>query len=133
MKAEPETRLENGHDVRFSIDDLAAKTQPEPWDGKFLCPNQGIESTDLKQAYEHMQVCYLEEMCNTETNNFHQLSTKQSSLNEERRSSILLSFKLQGPWYCWSYGSRQRALPRLYVCLALQAFLSHDPQHESVY
>lgn len=34
MKAEPETRLENGHDVRFSIDDLAAKTEPEPWDGK---------------------------------------------------------------------------------------------------
>lgn len=33
MKAEPETRLENGHDVRFSIDDLAAKTEPEPWDG----------------------------------------------------------------------------------------------------
>ncbi|KUJ14681.1 DUF55-domain-containing protein [Mollisia scopiformis] len=33
MKAEPETRLENGHDVRFSIDDLASKTEPEPWDG----------------------------------------------------------------------------------------------------
>ncbi|KAL1854351.1 hypothetical protein VTK73DRAFT_8794 [Phialemonium thermophilum] len=33
LKAEPETRLENGVDVRFSIDDLAAKTEPEPWDG----------------------------------------------------------------------------------------------------
>ncbi|CAN8105368.1 unnamed protein product [Discula destructiva] len=33
MKAEPETRLENGVDVSFSIDDLAAKTVPEPWDG----------------------------------------------------------------------------------------------------
>ncbi|EJT75641.1 thymocyte nuclear protein 1 [Gaeumannomyces tritici R3-111a-1] len=33
MKAEPETRLENGHDVSFSIDDLASKTVPEPWDG----------------------------------------------------------------------------------------------------
>jgi EVE domain len=33
MKAEPETRIENGIDVRFSIDDLAAKTKPEPWDG----------------------------------------------------------------------------------------------------
>lgn len=33
LKAEPETRLENGVDVRFSIDDLAAKTTPEPWDG----------------------------------------------------------------------------------------------------
>lgn len=34
MKAEPETRFEKGIDVRFSIDDLAAKTEPEPWDGK---------------------------------------------------------------------------------------------------
>ncbi|KAK8136226.1 hypothetical protein PG984_004166 [Apiospora sp. TS-2023a] len=33
LKAEPETRLENGVDVRFSIDDLASRTEPEPWDG----------------------------------------------------------------------------------------------------
>lgn len=33
LKAEPETRLEKGVDVSFSIDDLAAKTVPEPWDG----------------------------------------------------------------------------------------------------
>lgn len=33
MKAEPNTRLENGLDVKFSIDDLAARTSPEPWDG----------------------------------------------------------------------------------------------------
>ncbi|KAG8156366.1 hypothetical protein KVR01_013818 [Diaporthe batatas] len=33
MKAEPETRFENGVDVRFSIDDLAARSEPEPWDG----------------------------------------------------------------------------------------------------
>lgn len=33
MKAEPESRLEKGVDVKFSIDDLAAKTEPEPWDG----------------------------------------------------------------------------------------------------
>ncbi|KAJ5145143.1 Thymocyte nuclear protein 1 [Penicillium atrosanguineum] len=33
MKAEPETRLEKGVDVRFSIDDLAAAKVPEPWDG----------------------------------------------------------------------------------------------------
>ncbi|KAK5657534.1 hypothetical protein OQA88_3107 [Cercophora sp. LCS_1] len=33
LKAEPETRLENGIDVSFSIDDLASKTVPEPWDG----------------------------------------------------------------------------------------------------
>jgi len=33
MKAEPESRLESGHDIKFSIDDLASKTEPEPWDG----------------------------------------------------------------------------------------------------
>ncbi|KKF95251.1 Thymocyte nuclear protein 1 [Ceratocystis platani] len=33
MKAEPETRYENGIDVRFSIDDLRACKKPEPWDG----------------------------------------------------------------------------------------------------
>lgn len=37
MKAEPETRLEKGVDVRFSIDDLAAAKVPEPWDGMFTC------------------------------------------------------------------------------------------------
>jgi hypothetical protein len=34
LKAEPESRFENGVDVKFSIDDLAAKTEPEPWDGQ---------------------------------------------------------------------------------------------------
>lgn len=33
MKAEPESRLEKGKDVKFSIDDLAAADTPEPWDG----------------------------------------------------------------------------------------------------
>lgn len=33
LKAEPESRLEKGKDIKFSIDDLAAKTEPEPWDG----------------------------------------------------------------------------------------------------
>jgi hypothetical protein len=33
LKAEPETRLEKGIDVKFSIDDLAATKEPEPWDG----------------------------------------------------------------------------------------------------
>ena len=36
MKAEPESRMEKGVDVKFSIDDLAARKVPEPWDGKFL-------------------------------------------------------------------------------------------------
>ena len=34
MKAEPESRFEKGVDVKFSIDDLKAAKEPEPWDGK---------------------------------------------------------------------------------------------------
>jgi hypothetical protein len=34
MKAEPESRMEKGVDVKFSIDDLASRTEPEGWDGK---------------------------------------------------------------------------------------------------
>jgi hypothetical protein len=34
MKAEPESRFENGIDVKFSIDDLRRRPEPEPWDGK---------------------------------------------------------------------------------------------------
>ncbi|KAI1160607.1 PUA-like domain-containing protein [Nemania serpens] len=33
MKAEPGSRFENGVDVKFSIDDLASRKDPEPWDG----------------------------------------------------------------------------------------------------
>lgn len=35
MKAEPESRIEKGCDVRFSIDDLKNATEPEGWDGEF--------------------------------------------------------------------------------------------------
>ena len=33
MKAEPDSRIEKGVDVKFSIDDLAARQEPEAWDG----------------------------------------------------------------------------------------------------
>lgn len=36
MKAEPESRIEKGKDVKFSIDDLKAATEPEGWDGKLV-------------------------------------------------------------------------------------------------
>lgn len=36
MKAEPESRIEKGKDVKFSIDDLKAATKPEGWDGKLV-------------------------------------------------------------------------------------------------
>jgi hypothetical protein len=46
MKAEPESRLENGHDISFSIDDLAAKTEPEPWDGESSCVSCYVRVTN---------------------------------------------------------------------------------------
>lgn len=36
MKTEPESRIEKGKDVKFSIDDLKAATKPEGWDGKLV-------------------------------------------------------------------------------------------------
>jgi predicted RNA-binding protein with PUA-like domain len=33
MKAEPESRVEKGKDVKFSIEDLAASEEPQGWDG----------------------------------------------------------------------------------------------------
>jgi predicted RNA-binding protein with PUA-like domain len=33
LKAEPESRIEKGKDVKFSIDDLRNTTKPEPWSG----------------------------------------------------------------------------------------------------
>lgn len=33
MKAEPETRMEKGKDMKFSIDDLKACKEPAGWDG----------------------------------------------------------------------------------------------------
>jgi hypothetical protein len=38
MKAEPESRIEKGKDVKFSIDDLRAAKEPEGWDGKMASP-----------------------------------------------------------------------------------------------
>ena len=35
MKAEPESRLEEGVNVKFSIDDLKNAKEPEPWDGEY--------------------------------------------------------------------------------------------------
>ena len=36
MKAEPDSRMEKGKDVKFSIDDLMNAPEPEAWDGKFF-------------------------------------------------------------------------------------------------
>jgi len=57
MKAEPESRLENGIDVAFSIDHLAAKTAPEPWDGKKHDPQRPVvRSADRPQESGPTQV-----------------------------------------------------------------------------
>ncbi|OJD25056.1 hypothetical protein ACJ73_03584 [Blastomyces percursus] len=48
MKAEPESRIEKGVDVRFSIDDLRDATEPEPWDGKLLViPSHAPPETNI--------------------------------------------------------------------------------------
>ncbi|KAL1883549.1 hypothetical protein Plec18167_002553 [Paecilomyces lecythidis] len=39
MKAEPESRLVKGIDVKFSIDDLEAAGEPEPWDESAFDPS----------------------------------------------------------------------------------------------
>ena len=36
MKAEPESRIEKGKDVKFSIDDLKSAKEPEAWDGMYF-------------------------------------------------------------------------------------------------
>jgi hypothetical protein len=46
MKAEPESRMEKGMDVKFSIDDLASRTEPEGWDGK-TCMISHTHLTDI--------------------------------------------------------------------------------------
>ncbi|KAL0936872.1 at dna binding protein [Colletotrichum truncatum] len=33
MKSEPDVRIEDGYEIKFSIDDLAAKKKPEGWEG----------------------------------------------------------------------------------------------------
>lgn len=44
MKAEPESRIEKGREVKFSIDDLKAATKPEGWDGKLDEQSSGRQS-----------------------------------------------------------------------------------------
>jgi hypothetical protein len=56
MKAEPETRIENGVDVKFSIDDLKAKTEPEGWDGMLSYARDESQWLTLIQASAHTQV-----------------------------------------------------------------------------
>ena len=57
LKSEPEVRIEDGYEIKFSIDDLAAKTKPEGWDGG-LPPNTllpVIQLTSHVKVSAHMQ------------------------------------------------------------------------------
>ncbi|KAL8663500.1 MAG: hypothetical protein Q9202_003810 [Teloschistes flavicans] len=45
MKAEPDSRMEKGKDVKFSIDDLMNATEPEAWDG-VRNPTGKVSKTD---------------------------------------------------------------------------------------
>ena len=62
MKAEPDSRMEKGKDVKFSIDDLRNATEPEGWDGMFLktdcCiirfPNGSTGVRNLAGGYEDL-------------------------------------------------------------------------------
>lgn len=42
LKAEPESRIENGKDVKFSIDDLKDVKEPEAWDGMYPLHNTSL-------------------------------------------------------------------------------------------
>ncbi|KAI9833898.1 MAG: hypothetical protein M1819_003407 [Sarea resinae] len=54
MKAEPESRIEKGVDVKFSIDDLEASTEPQPWDGvRNYVGKCSLETTLLGIASNH--------------------------------------------------------------------------------
>lgn len=46
MKAEPDSRIEKGKDVKFSIDDLKNAIEPEAWDGKY----SDSRESDMKEA-----------------------------------------------------------------------------------
>lgn len=59
MKAEPNTRLENGIDVKFSIDDLQACTAPEPWEGvrNYVARNNMIAMKKGELAFFYHSNC----------------------------------------------------------------------------
>lgn len=108
MKAEPESRLEKGHDIKFSVDDLASKTEPEPWDGKLSA--FGSWSTLLMQekAFE-IQLVRNSQALNLSGCLTFIRSSEQPTSHEERRPGILLPLQLQSPRHCGHYGDCKRA------------------------
>jgi hypothetical protein len=73
MKAEPDSRVENGVDVKFSIDDLMNAKVPEGWDGK--------DPIYLREFYRLLTIHRCPKSCGKE----------QNASDEEGRSGLLLS------------------------------------------
>jgi hypothetical protein len=87
MKAEPESRVENGVDVKFSIDDLMNAEEPEGWDGMASLCTGVPQLTDVLRC---AQSC----------------GEEQNACHEKGRFGILLSLQHQSPRRSWHYGDR---------------------------
>ena len=57
MKSEPETRVVNGKDVKFSIDDLQ-EMKRSPWDG--VVPTYQDNYYDNRETMRHVTLCVIE-------------------------------------------------------------------------
>ncbi|KAM0108587.1 hypothetical protein ACP6JB_005810 [Aspergillus fumigatus] len=60
MKAEPESRMEKGVDVKFSIDDLQAAEKPEPWDESAFDPAHPYYDPKSKRDNPKWEVVHVE-------------------------------------------------------------------------
>ena len=106
MKAEPDSRIENGKDVAFSIDMLRDREEPEPWDGLSLFRQKTKTRLTLFRCSQSS-------------------CQEQHESYEERRSGFLLSFQLQETWYCRYHGNCAGThCRRYYHCMSV--FLLSD-------
>jgi hypothetical protein len=90
-------------DVRFSIDDLAAKTEPEPWDG--LC-FLALILAYLLGKYDN---CSFRAVLTFGIRNPELRSAQQPPRHEEGRACVLLPLKLQGARHRGHNGDCARA------------------------
>ncbi|KAI9660418.1 MAG: hypothetical protein M1821_009768 [Bathelium mastoideum] len=61
LKAEPESRLEKGIDVKFSIDDLRVAKEPEPWNGV----RNHVAKNNMKAMKKGEQAFFYHSNCKT--------------------------------------------------------------------
>ncbi|KAF3798616.1 Thymocyte nuclear protein 1 [Colletotrichum gloeosporioides] len=55
MKSEPDVRIEDGYEIKFSIDDLAAKKTPEGWEGTVADDDAGIRNYAARNNLRDMR------------------------------------------------------------------------------